>query len=545
MISVAFAAVLLMIAVAQAIVYRQWINGDSISYMDMGDAISTGHVSGLINPHWSPLYPTLFGIVNAIWKPGPEWEFPAAHLTNFICFLFAAVSFHHLLRSVWSMLAGNNSGNAGFLPRWSFLVIGYSFFLYASLGMIALMRNTPDLLLASSLYLSAACLIRIKNGASATKNFVFLGAALGLGYLAKGIMFPLGLFVIASTLLFAGPMRLRMTRTATTALAFAVLAIPLVTAISRNAHRLAFSESGSLDYMFFVNRLDSYFQNQSGVSGHAVHPVTKINENPPAYSFISPHNATYSLWGQPFYWSEGLRPTFQIQRQIAVILGALRGYARSLFRLAGVALTILALCIFAGPRAAWRSLGPYWPIIAMSMALLCAYPIVNSKLEDRYIGAPISVIGLALLYGLMTNVRLSPAATTIVIAIVAINLWVQSGINMRHDLRDNAEKARRREAEAALALKQLGFAPATRMAEISPWISPGWARLTRSIIVAEVPKDQAEGFWGLPKERQASALNAFAAVGAKAVIGWIGGRKDVPAGWQRLGSSPYALYQPR
>jgi hypothetical protein len=98
-----------------------------------------------------------------------------------------------------------------------------------------------------------------------------------------------------------------------------------------------------------------------------------INESPPAYSFVSPH----SIWGQPFYWSEGLRPTFQIGRQIAVIRGALRGYAHSLFQLIGVVLAILALCILAGLRAAWRSLRPYWPIIAMSMALLCAYPIVK------------------------------------------------------------------------------------------------------------------------------------------------------------------------
>jgi hypothetical protein len=68
-------------------------------------------------------------------------------------------------------------------------------------------------------------------------------------------------------------MRLRISRTATATNAFAVLAVPLVMAISRNAHRVASSESGRLDYMFFVNRLDWYFQNLSGVSGHVVHPV--------------------------------------------------------------------------------------------------------------------------------------------------------------------------------------------------------------------------------------------------------------------------------
>jgi hypothetical protein len=545
LISVAFGVVYLLIAVAQAIIYRQWINGDSISYMDMGDAISTGDFSRLINPHWSPLYPALLGVVNALLKPGPEWEFPAAHLTNLLCLLFAAISFHYLLRSIWKLLAAADSKRTGPLPQWAFLIVGYSLFLYASLGMIALMRNTPDFLLAGSLYLAAARLIGIRNGSPAMKDFVFLGASLGVGYLAKGVMFPLGLFVLASTLLFAGPMRIRIKRTAAAALGFAVLAVPLVVAVSRNAHRLAFSESGSLDYMFFVNRLDWYFQDLSGVSGRPVHPVTKISNDPPAYSFASPHNATYSLWCQPFYWSEGLRPTFQIRRQIAVILRALLGYARALLQLAGVALAILLLSILAGPRVAWRSLAPYWPIIAMSFVLLCAYPIVNSKLEDRYIGAPISIIGLAVLCGLLTAVRLSRAATSTLVAVVALNLWVLSGVNMRHDLVDNAEKAQRREPEAALALKGLGFTPGTRMAAISPWISPGWARLTRLIIVADVPREQADSFWALPPERQASVLTAFRESGSEAVVGWIGGRKDVPAGWQRLGSSPYVLYPPR
>jgi hypothetical protein len=181
LISVAFAAVLLVIAIAQAIVYRQ-------------------NLSRLINPHWSPLYPALLGFVNAVWKPGPEWEFAAAHLTNFVCFLFAALSFHHLLRSVWNMLA-TDSGKDGFLPQSAFLVIGHSFFLYAPLGMIVLMRNTPDLLLASSLHLSAACLIRIKNGPPATNGFRVSPGRAGSGISAKGIMFPLGLFVIGSTLL--------------------------------------------------------------------------------------------------------------------------------------------------------------------------------------------------------------------------------------------------------------------------------------------------------------------------------------------------------
>lgn len=545
LISVAFGAALLAIALAQAIVYRQWINGDSISYMDMGDAIPTGNIGRLINPYWSPLYSALLGLVNAVCKPGPEWEFPAAHLVNFVCFLFAGWAFGYLLRSMWRILAFSGSSSDGSLPRWAFLIIGYSLFLYASLGMVALMRTTPDMLLSGCLYLAAACLIRIRTGEPSIRDFVFLGIALAFGYMAKAIMFPLSLFVLALTLFFGGPARLRIRRTTAAALAFAILSAPLVAAVSRSAHRLTFSETGTVLYMFFIDRLDLYFQNQTEVVGHAIHPVAKISQDPPVYSFASPHNATYSLWFNPYYWGEGLRPTLRIRTQIGIVLERLREYAHTLLQLAGMALAILILGVLVGPRRAIRSMQPFWPILAMGLTLLAAYLFAPPKIEDRYIGAPIAIVAIALLYGLLRVARLSRIALLSLVALVALNLCAQTAINMRRDFLDNALKAQRSEVDAALALQRLGFTPGTRVAAISPWISPGWARLSRLIIVADVPREQAEHFWDLPRERQASALSAFASTGSQAVVAWIGGRKDVPEGWQRLASTPYALYLPR
>jgi hypothetical protein len=545
LISAAFGAMLLLIAVTQASLYRQWINADSISYMDMGDAISRGEINRLINPYWSPLYPVLLGVLNAVWGPGPEWEFPAAHLVNFLCFFFAAAAFEYLMCSAWTILAADKSGTGAPLPRWAFLTIGYSFFLYASLGMVALMRTTPDMLMSGCLYLAAAFLVRVTGGHAETRYFVLLGISLALGYMTKAIMFPLGLLVLALTLLVSGTMRLRINRTAAATLGFAILAVPLVAAVSRSAHRLTFSEAGTLNYMFFVDRLDWYYQNRTGVSGHAVHPVATISQDPPAYSFAAPHNVTYSLWFDPYYWSEGLRPTVQVRTQVRILLEGLRGYARTLFQVAGVALTILLLFVLAGSRGALASLRPFWLVIVMSVALMAAYLLATPKIEDRYIGAPISIIGFMLLSGLLRAARLSRAALIIVVAVIALNLFSRTGINMLRDLRDNQDKAQRSEVDAAIGLKRMGFTPGMRVAAISPWISPGWARLTRLIIVADLPRELADKFWTLPADRQTKTLSAFGAAGSQAVVAWIGGRKDVPAGWQRLGSSPYVVYTPR
>src|SRR5262249_6681910 len=86
---IAAGAVGVFVAAAQAWYYRVWVNGDAISYFDMSDGVVSGDWSRLVNATWPPLYPALHGLVMAIVRPSPAWEFPVAHLTIFVCFVFA------------------------------------------------------------------------------------------------------------------------------------------------------------------------------------------------------------------------------------------------------------------------------------------------------------------------------------------------------------------------------------------------------------------------------------------------------------------------
>src|SRR5205085_3133246 len=55
-------AVLLALAAFQAYAHRYVIGPDGVSYLDLSDAVVTGHWSRLLNLYWSPLYPVLIGI---------------------------------------------------------------------------------------------------------------------------------------------------------------------------------------------------------------------------------------------------------------------------------------------------------------------------------------------------------------------------------------------------------------------------------------------------------------------------------------------------
>ena len=517
-------------AAAQAIEYRQWINGDTISYLDMSDGISAHDLIRLVNPQWSPLYPFLIGVANSIIRPSAAWEFPVLHLVNFLCFLFAFAAFEFLLLSM-----------RGATTDWAFLTIAYSLFLWASLAMVTLMRSHPDMLMSGFVYMAAGLLIRIRNGATGWQIYSALGAILGLAYLAKAAMFPLGILLLGTTLFFAGDTSRKLKGVAAASLCFAIVGGPFVVAVSQRADRPTFGEAGTLDYLWKVDHIDvSYYQNLGSAAGWVLHPIKKIIEgDPPAFSFARPIRATYSLWYDPSYWIEGIRPVFHWQSQVRVFLDNLRQYAQIGASLAGLLIALLLSACAAGIRQTIRSLSWFWPLYLWCAVALGGYAAI--LVQERYIGAFIALIGTCLFYGFRLSSPFPSRATLALVIVVVLTLAANTASHARRDFRENASQTRLHDAEASLALHNLGIATGQPVASITPWVASGWARLARVQIIAEVPRSRAEQFWKASPERQAAVFNAFTGAGCKAVVSWIGER-DVPPGWQRLASSPYAVH---
>ena len=115
---------------------RQFTNPDGIAYLDMSDALLKHNLHLLINPLWSPLYPSLIGIATWLLRPSAYWELPIAHLVNFAIFLGMLASFEFLLRQVICLLnveeEQHGADSAVPLPVWTWQLLGYSLFAWST-----------------------------------------------------------------------------------------------------------------------------------------------------------------------------------------------------------------------------------------------------------------------------------------------------------------------------------------------------------------------------------------------------------------------------
>src|SRR6266404_1109841 len=162
----------------QAWVGRFAMNPDGVSYLDIGDALWRGDWHMALNAYFSPLYPALLGLGMKILRPSPYWEFPVVHLVNFLIYLGALLSFDFFLRQfIQFVRRREDQGNVlrSGMSEGVWLTIGYLLFMSSSLLMISLDVVSPDMCVATCVYLAAAFLLRISQNPNNYANFIFLG----------------------------------------------------------------------------------------------------------------------------------------------------------------------------------------------------------------------------------------------------------------------------------------------------------------------------------------------------------------------------------
>jgi len=252
---------------------RNYADPDAISYLDMSDALLRHDWRLLVNPCWSPLYPFLLGTGTWLVRPSAYWELPLVHVVNFVIFLGALLSFEFLLRQVICGLGQENNPQdanpAVPLPPWMWRILGYSLFSWSTFVLVnGLRKVTPDLCVAALVYLDAGLVLRLRTPARKFCTFLLLGATLGLGYLAKALLFPMAFVFMAVAWLAAGGWRKTVLPASATLLVFGAVAAPLFLGISKAVGRPSFSETGTLNYALHV-------------SGHKFPPF--YPSNPPPY----------------------------------------------------------------------------------------------------------------------------------------------------------------------------------------------------------------------------------------------------------------------
>ncbi len=544
-----------------------YVGADSIAYLDQGDAWLRGDWPTAVNAMWSPLYPWLTGLTLWLVKPTPYQEFTVVRLLNFIIYAGALAAFAYCLRGLLNIRGAHvihrnaqhdehdDAGVRGWLSPQLMLLLGYALFIWTSLQMNRVARISPDLIVAALVYLAAALLLRIRAGRIERHTFVLLGLVLGLGYLAKTIMFPLA-FVYLACAYFAGrPARRVVLRVLLALFVFLLIAGPFVFVLSRAKQRLTIGDSARLNYAWYVNRVPpfTHWQGDPASSGTPAHPTRKLFTAPDVYEFAGPVGGTYPPWYDPTYWYEGVTPHFNLEQQLRALARNLFFLARySLYRffLAAVCCALALLFYLSGRgRRVLRDIAAYRVLLIPALAAGTLYLLVN--VEARYLAPFVTLLALGLFAAVSPPAderrqRVVLLTVWAVILIGALSLAPAVARDAVATVRDAVSGSARFDVQwqVAAELDRRGVRAGAPVAVVGDAMYAAWPRLARARVVAELPAKPANNvamFWTLDEARRQQVVAACAQTGAQLLVA-----NDVPVwatqqGWQRIGDTNYYL----
>ncbi len=557
-----FAALALGALHAWAAIQSASMNPDGISYLDMGDAFWQGEWRTAINPIWSPLYGWILGLAMAIVKPEISLEFTVVHLVNFSIYLVALLCFEFFWRELDSYrthLASANSmraeesETAWGLPAWAWIGLGYSIFIWSALSLIAIWAVTPDMLMACFALLAAGCVIRLRWQPDRPRIYIWFGALLGLAFLTKAVMLPLGLAFFAIVALGHGSWREKVRGLLPAFLVFIVIISPFLLTLAYFEGRFSFGDVGELTYVRYVNGIKyPHWQGDNTRNGKPIHPSRQILSHPPIYEFSGPIGGSYPISQNPYYWYEGVVRRFNWGQQLNRLLISSIFYFDIFFE--KQAILILGSIVLYAASGTSRSLNFFdlfrrWGIALIALAALALYAPIY--VEGRYIGVFVMLLWGDVWANLSRNKsKYAGNLNRIVSIVMLLFLWLNIIIfNLEGAFALSKPNGAPQRAAApasnlliAETLLELGAPPDASVGVIGYGFESFWARLANVRIVVEMLEWEAAPFWYGDSNIQADVIDAFQRGGAIAIVA-----EDAPPyarldGWRQVGESSSFIY---
>jgi hypothetical protein len=539
---------------------QQSMGADGLNYLTIGSAYWRGDWDLAINGIWSPLYGVLAAGALELVEPPTRWVFPTVQIVNFLIFLLSLLCFERLWRELRvAYEERHDSGATITLQPWLWWSTGYALFAWAALDLIQIWSVTPDMLVAALAYLSASYVVRVARGVRSAGTYVALGATLGVGYLAKAPMFPLGLVALALTASLHARVGEALRRMLPAVAAFAAVAGPLLVVLSLAEGRPTFSEVSRFTYLKHVNRIPYPHWRDGAVEGIGTprHPPLQVHSEPDVFVYSGPVGGAYPPSFDPDYWTEGLEPRVGLFEQANEIGNSLAFYFGLFFGAQGAFLGVFALLaammVALAGRPSWRR--GDWALCAWAAACFAMYSLVF--VTERYV-APFVVL---LWGGLLSYWRFpatketrvaSTAAGVLLVSfalthVIALNLAGLAGvIGFRPPIEAPAGQFQdgggASPPHVADALRAVGVEPGTDVAHIGYSFTALWAYLADVRIVADIWPEQASLFWRADAAEREAVLSSFREAGARHVVSEIrAADRAAEQGWIELGDTGYLV----
>lgn len=533
-----------------AAISSQSMNADGIAYLDIGDAYFRGDWATAINPVWSPLYSWILGLVNFLFKPSMQWEFPTVHIVNFFIYLFALAGFEFM----WSNVRNTTQPDSDQLSEPFWWTLGYLLFIWIALSLIQLWAVTPDMLMAGLVFLAAGHIAQIRAGEVRNRLFLGLGLILGLGYLSKTFMLSVALVFLGLTWLVQKRTWNSLYKSLLAVSVFLLISLPFILLISNVKGKFTIGEAGVVTFLRYVNGMPfPHWQGNPDQGIVPTHPSRVIHESPAVYEFGEPVGGTYPISLDPAYWYEGIEPRFEFGGLLNRLLSSSLVYAELFSQQQGI-LVACVLAMYAMGQRRRFSFSEFLGRWALVIPAVIAFGLYGTILvEGRYVG----VFILLFWTDILSNIRLADSANNktwlhVLSGITALGLLANIAMFNLDGFKHlnptlGVESVQRvahpaRPLQVAQMLHELGIGPGDRVGVIGYAYDSFWARLARVRIVAEMLEADANEFWRGDEGLRESVLHAFANTGVDAVVaeyvpGYVALRD-----WHQVENSNYYIY---
>jgi hypothetical protein len=530
----AFRLAAILLGFIQAWAFRFYVQPDGVNYLDIADAYLHRDWAAAINNYWSPLFSWLLAGVKWLFAPSAYQESTALHLLNFALYLLGLACFEFFFRRLLAFLAERfpDAVGDGGLPGWAWWTLGYMAFLIASLGLIHLSNDTPDMALAALLFLAAGLVIDIALRPGNTLRFAALGVVLALAYFTKSVMFPMSFVYLAVGMFASGGLKKPDARAAAGLAAFLLVSSPFVIALSRAEGHLTFGETGRVSYFNLVTApvADDAPGSTNGSN--------RLFENPSVFEYSPRFNSTYPPWHDGSFRWKGARLRFNLRDQLRAIARGVAGFFHILSVKKEWVAGWLVLAIFAiGWKVYAKRWLALWFLWLPSVAMLALYALV--LVEPRYVGVAMSIVAIALFAALpWQKISAVPRLGSAVVLAVVITSSVSLLREAFPDLAACVSPPQHSQYMAAMQLRRLNFQAGDHFAVLGhTTVADYWAHLDGFRIVADVPLEEVQSYWRAAPEKRAEISSTLAALGVKAIVS--ASAPAIPDGWEPLGDSGY------
>jgi len=510
---------------------RFTLNPDGIAFLDIADLYVAGDWRAALSSVRGPLYAWLLALGVSAWHPPPAQELLLVHLVNFVVYLGAIAAFAFFLRTLRACLQQGDR---------ALIIWGWAMFIRAGLTTAAPRLVTPDLLVMAAMFLLAALLLRLASGEPQQRTYAALGLVLGLGYLAKEVMLPIGLVVLVLALVVVGRTPRGRAGVALAAVVFFLTAAPFVAALSMVKGRFTLGESGRVNLVWSAHPQGADQPILAALGREPLtHPPRRLLHAPAVWEFATPVPGTSPIVFDTAYWFDGARLELSPLKRL-LWLRQNTGQLLAVLRRWLPAFTLLGVLILAAGRAGLQ--GTRWRVLGVAGALgLAPFPLyLLTYVDGRYVAGAMVLLFVtsfavvrvpreatprpwrhALAVAALVFVTLPPLAA--VAADVAGERWAPRAPGTP-------------DVVAAEALGRLGLRPGDGVAVADGVFDVAWARLARVRVIAAI--DDAPMVHGADGTPPAEVRAALVRAGARAIVSRHG---PVPSlgtdGWVALGRS--------